>query len=37
LEIARLMLRNGESVEKIKRYTGLSDAAIRRLQQKVLK
>jgi transposase-like protein len=34
LEIARLMLRSGEPVEKIKRYTGLSDATLRGLQQK---
>jgi hypothetical protein len=35
LDIARLMFRSGEPVEKIKRYTGLSDAAIRQLQRKL--
>jgi len=35
LDIARLMFRSGESIEKIKRYTGLSDATIRKLQRKL--
>jgi predicted transposase YdaD len=35
LGIARLMLQSGEPIEKIKRYTGLPDAAIRKMQQKL--
>jgi predicted transposase/invertase (TIGR01784 family) len=35
LEVARMMLRSGEPIEKIKRYTGLSDVTIRKLQQKL--
>ncbi|MGH7456861.1 MAG: hypothetical protein ACRENG_36260 [bacterium] len=35
LKIARLMLQSGEPIEKIKRYTGLSDVTIRKLQQKL--
>jgi hypothetical protein len=29
------MFRSGEPIEKIKRYTGLPDAAIRKMQQKL--
>jgi len=35
LDIARMMFRSGEPIEKIKRYTGLSDVTIRKLQQKL--
>jgi predicted transposase/invertase (TIGR01784 family) len=35
LDIARLMFRSGEPIEKIKRYTGLSETTIRKLQQKL--
>jgi len=35
LEIAKLMLLDGEPVEKIKRYTGISDAALLRFRQKL--
>jgi len=37
LEIARLMLQNGEPVEKIKCYTGVSDAALQKFLQKLPK
>jgi predicted transposase/invertase (TIGR01784 family) len=35
LDVARMMLRSGEPIEKIKRYTGLSDVTIRKVQQKL--
>ncbi len=35
LKTARLMLQKGESVEKVKLYTELSETAIRNLLQKI--
>ncbi len=35
LEVAKTMLQNGEPVEKIRLYTGLSDEQIRKLQKEL--
>jgi predicted transposase/invertase (TIGR01784 family) len=35
LEVAKIMLQDGEPVEKIKRYTGLSEEQIRKLQKEL--
>lgn len=35
LEVAKIMLQNGEPIEKIKLYTGLSEEQIRKLQQEL--
>ena len=35
LEVAKIMLQDGEPIEKIKRYTGLSEEQIRKLQQEL--
>ncbi len=35
LEVAKIMLQDGEPIEKIKRYTGLSEEQIRKLQKEL--